>query len=119
MNINVNLILEKEYKDMKLTKMNYYFEKIKNISLVERISLIPLIAVFLAIALISYISANNIKDSIISEMQSNGVFLSQQFSSRITDRKAAIDILEEQLNEKIRILQLDAIRPKKIENKKG
>lgn len=103
MNINVNLILEKEYKDMKLTKMNYYFEKIKNISLVERISLIPLIAVFLAIALISYISANNIKDSIISEMQTNGVFLSQQFSSRITDRKAAIDVLEEQLNEKIRI----------------
>ena len=87
---------------MNLAKISGYLDKYKLLSLVQRISIIPIIAIFFSVALISYISAYNIRSNIISEMQENGVFLSQQFSSRIGDRQAALEVLEEQLNDKIR-----------------
>lgn len=101
---------------MNLSKIISYFEKYKRISLVQRISIIPIIAVFLAITLISYISAYNIKNSLIEEMHENGVFLSQQFSNRISERKAVLEALEEQLNDKIRVAAKMLLNEKNLNN---
>ncbi|MGB5823528.1 MAG: EAL domain-containing protein [Proteocatella sp.] len=78
--------------------------KLKSISIIKKIFLIPIIAVIVGVLSIALVSADIIKTSLLKEMQNNSVVVADTIAKRLEDNIKAQDVINYLLEDKIRMV---------------
>ncbi|MCZ0704626.1 methyl-accepting chemotaxis protein [Natronobacillus azotifigens] len=71
-------------------------------SIRKKILLYPLVAVFVGILIIAVVSSNFTRNSLLKEMELQGLLMSEKMVDRISDNNLALDTIDDMLEEKIR-----------------
>jgi methyl-accepting chemotaxis protein len=76
--------------------------KKKSKSIRTKLTIVPLALIFLGVAAIGIVSSHFSKQNIMSEMERNGYTISEGFIDRLIDNEKTLEIVYEQIAEKIR-----------------
>jgi len=85
-----------------LKKPNQIKMKKKSKSIRTKLTIVPLALIFLGVAAIGIVSSHFSKQNIMSEMERNGYTISEGFIDRLIDNEKTLEIVYEQIAEKIR-----------------
>lgn len=75
----------------------------RNISIRAKILVIPMIIIFLAISILSGSFLYIIRTKLLDEMRNGGMNLVEQIANQLVHNKSAMDIMDEEMNNKIKI----------------
>lgn len=85
-----------------MKKPNQIKMKKKSKSIRTKLTIVPLALIFLGVAAIGIVSSHFSKQNIMSEMERNGYTISEGFIDRLIDNEKTLEIVYEQIAEKIR-----------------
>ena len=77
-------------------------KKSKKGSIRTKILLYPLLAVFIGIVIIGFVSTYFTRQALLNEMETQGLLTSERMVNRISDNKLALDTVNDMLEDKIR-----------------
>ena len=86
--------------------------KRKNGSIKTSLIVIPLMLVLITLIIVTYGSSSFMKQSLLSQMEYNGVFTSEEFLVRLGESSKALDTINLMIEDKIRTVGISVIREK-------